>query len=277
MKVLVTGANGQLGSDIIKELAKRGIEHKGIDIDDVDITDSEAVDAYIEDYSPSSVIHCAAYTAVDAAEDNEELCMRINDEGTKNIAQACYEVDAEMIYISTDYVFEGRGKRPHETDSFRKPLSVYGKSKRAGELATAAFAKKFYIVRTSWVYGKNGSNFVETMLKLSKERNEINVVNDQIGSPTYTADLAVLLCDMAMSGKYGFYHATNEGFCSWAEFAEEIMRLSGSECKINPIPTEQYPTKAVRPKNSRMSKASLDKAGFPRLPEWKDALRRYLC
>ena len=273
--ILVTGAKGQLGTDVVLELKQREIECLGIDLADLDITDRNAVHQYIASTKPTSIIHCAAYTAVDKAEDEPELCMRINAVGTENIARACYEVDAEMIYISTDYVFSGDGDAPYEIDAPKAPLQVYGKSKLAGEEAVLRYLDKYYIVRTSWVFGQHGSNFVKTMLKLAETRDEINVVNDQIGSPTYTPDLAVLLCDMALSGKYGVYHATNEGLCSWAEFAAEIMRVSGSSCKINPIPTEQYPTKAVRPKNSRMSKASLDEAGFRRLPGWQDALGRY--
>jgi len=274
--IIVTGARGQLGTDVVSELKKRGIETLGIDVDEMDITNSYAVHQYLIKHTPSCIMHCAAYTAVDKAEDEPELCMIVNADGTENIAEACREIDAEMIYISTDYVFEGEGKTPYETDALKAPLQVYGKSKLAGEEAVKQHLFKYYIVRTSWVFGRTGSNFVKTMFKLSETRDSINVVNDQIGSPTYTPDLATLLCDMALSGKYGIYHATNEGFCSWAEFAEEIIRLSGNQCMINHIPTEQYPTKAVRPKNSRMSKASLDRAGFDRLPDWQDALRRFI-
>ena len=275
MKVLVTGAKGQLGTDVTAELKKRNIEHKGIDIDDLDITDKDAVIRYVEAYKPDSIIHCAAYTAVDKAEDEPELCMRINKDGTENVAIACKKIDAELIYISTDYVFEGVGNMPFETDAQCAPLQVYGKSKLAGEEAVLQHLNKHYVVRISWVFGKHGNNFVKTMLRLAETRDELNVVSDQVGSPTYTPDLAVLLCDMALSGKYGVYHTTNEGYCSWAEFAEEIVKLSGNKCKINPITTEQYPTKATRPKNSRMSKDSLDKAGFSRLPNWQDALKKY--
>ena len=274
--IIVTGAAGQLGSDIITELNHRGIGHKGIDIADLDITNSDAVTDYLKANKPDSIIHCAAYTAVDKAEDEPELCMRVNAEGTKNIARACREIDAEMIYISTDYVFGGDGEEPYETDAPKGPLQVYGKSKLAGEEAVINCLSKRYIVRISWVFGKKGANFVKTMLKLAETKDELNVVNDQVGSPTYTTDIASLLCDMAHSGKYGIYHATNEGFCSWAEFATEIMRQSGNQCKINPITAQQYPTKALRPYNSRLSKTSLDKAGFNRLPQWQDALGRHL-
>ena len=277
MSILVTGAAGQLGTDVITELKKRSIECSGIDINELDITDETAVNAFITEKKPRCVIHCAAYTAVDKAEDEPELCFKVNADGTENLAKACKEIDTEMIYISTDYVFNGSGDAPYETDSDKAPVSIYGKSKNAGEEAVINHLDKYYIVRISWVFGKAGNNFVKTMLKLAETRDELNVVGDQIGSPAYTEDLAELLCDIALSGKYGIYHATNEGFCSWASFAEEIMKQSESACKINPIPSEQYPTKAVRPKNSRLSKESLDKAGFSRLPVWQDALKRYLC
>jgi len=281
MSILVTGAAGQLGTDVIKELEKRNAEFFSVDItanggiDALDITGADAVSSYIKDKKPQSVIHCAAYTAVDKAEDEPELCYKVNADGTENIARACKDIGVEMIYISTDYVFDGIGDAPYETAAVKAPVSIYGKSKLAGEEAVKRHLDKYYIVRISWVFGKAGNNFVKTMLKLAETRDELNVVSDQIGSPTYTPDLAILLCDIALSGKYGEYHATNEGFCSWAEFAKEIMKQSGNSCKINSIPTEQYPTKAVRPKNSRLSKKSLNKAGFARLPGWRDALGRY--
>jgi len=291
--ILITGAAGQLGMDVAAELEKRNIGFIGTDLTEssalqsnhcqkrfschiLDITDAHAVNAFITEKKPKSVIHCAAYTAVDKAEDEPELCNLVNATGTENITKACKAIDAEMIYISTDYVFSGEGEEPYETDAVKGPVSVYGKSKLAGEEAVQNHLKKYYIVRISGVFGEYGHNFVKTMQNLGKSKKEINVVCDQVGSPTYTADLAVLLCDMVLSGKYGAYHATNEGFCSWAEFAEEIMKQSRSDCIINPIPAEQYPTKATRPKNSRLSKASLDQAGFNRLSDWKDALGRYL-
>jgi len=274
--ILVTGAAGQLGTDVVLELKRREIAHLSIDIAELDITDSNAVIQFIINHTPSCVIHCAAYTAVDAAEDNAELCMQINAIGTENIAKACREINTEMIYMSTDYVFNGEGETPYETDAPKSPLSVYGRSKLIGEEAVLRHLDKYYIVRTSWVFGHHGNNFVKTIIRLAKERAELNVVDDQIGSPTYAPDLAALLCDMVLSGKYGVYHASNEGFCSWAEFASEIMNLSGSLCKINRITSEQYPTKAIRPKNSRLSKVSLDKAEFERLHEWKNALERYM-
>jgi len=282
LKILVTGAAGQLGTDVINELEKRKINYIGIDVvqkDNItalDITDKGAVREFFVRERPQGVIHCAAYTAVDMAEDEAEICFKVNVEGSENIAKACNEIGAEMIYLSTDYVFAGEGDVPYEPDVPKNPLSVYGKSKLAGEEAVLRQLEKYYIVRISGVYGPAGKNFVKTMLYLAQSRNEINVVNDQIGSTTYTKDLAILLCDMILSGKYGVYHATNEGFCSWAEFAAEIMKLSNIDCKINPITTDQYPTKARRPKNFRLSKQYLDDAGFNRLPTWQDALERFL-
>lgn len=274
--ILVTGVNGQLGYDVVKELNRRNIECLGIDKDELDITDCIAVDKYISELEPECVVHCAAYTAVDRAEDEEEICRKVNVYGTENIAKACEKVDAKMIYISTDYVFDGNGDEPFEVDGHIEPHSVYGKTKYEGELKVQEILEKYFIVRISWVFGINGNNFIKTMLRLGKEKESLNVVCDQIGSPTYTADLAPLLCDMAVSEKYGVYHATNEGFCSWAEFAQEIMNQAGLSCKINPIPTSEYPSKAVRPFNSRMSKKSLLDNGFELIPNWKEALKKYL-
>ncbi|NFG23253.1 dTDP-4-dehydrorhamnose reductase [Clostridium botulinum] len=274
--ILVTGANGQLGYDVIKELKKRNIECIGTIRKELDITNYNEVSKYIEELKPECVIHCAAYTAVDKAEDEEEICRKVNVYGTENIAKACREVDAKMIYISSDYVFDGAGDKPHEIDENPNPLSVYGSSKYNGELKVKSYLKKYFIVRTSWVFGLNGSNFVKTMLKLGKEKEILNVVSDQIGSPTYTVDLAKLLCDMAVSEKYGIYHATNQGFCSWAEFAEEIIRIANLNCKINYISTNEYKTKAIRPLNSRLSKKSLLDSGFNELSIWKNALKVYI-
>jgi len=273
--ILVTGVNGQLGFDIIRQLNKRNIKCLGVGRKEFDITDKHAVYEYINKLKPECVIHCAAYTAVDNAEDEADKCNEVNIYGTENIAEACKKIDSKMIYISTDYVFDGKGQMPFEVDGKINPQSVYGKSKYEGELMVIKNLTKYFIVRVSWVFGINGNNFVKTMLKLGKKNNSINVVSDQIGSPTYTVDLAILLCDMALSERYGIYNATNEGYCSWAQFAEEIMKQSNLDCKINPIPTSQYPTKAVRPFNSRMSKKQLEKNGFGKLPEWKDALKRY--
>jgi len=274
--ILVTGANGQLGFDVVKELNKRNIECLGIGRADLDVTDSTVVDNYISNLKPECVIHCAAYTAVDKAEDEEEICSKVNVYGTENIAKACKKIDAKILYISTDYVFDGQGDAPFEINGNIKPLSVYGKTKFEGELKVKEILDKYFIVRISWVFGVNGNNFIKTMIRLGKEKESLNVVCDQIGSPTYTFDLAPLLCNMAVSEKYGVYHATNEGFCSWSEFATEIMKKANLKCVINPIPTSEYPTKAVRPFNSRLSKKSLVDGGFKLLPSWEDALDRYL-
>jgi dTDP-4-dehydrorhamnose reductase len=276
MRVLVTGFNGQLGYDVVKELKKRNIDCIGVDIDDFDITNTNSVDEFIKNYQPDSVIHCAAYTAVDKAEENPNICSSINIDGTRNIAQSCASIDSKLIYISTDYVFSGKGDKFHEVNDPVQPLNIYGKTKLGGELAVQALLSKYFIVRTSWVFGINGKNFIETMIALAETRNEIKVVADQMGSPTYTTDLACLLCDMIITEKYGIYHATNEGVCSWAELAEETFRIAGYEIVVNHITTEEYPTKAIRPQNSRLSKKSLDEAGFTRLPEWKDAVKRYI-
>ena len=276
MKVLVTGAKGQLGYDVVKELSRRGIDHEGVDKEDFDITDAQAVQEAIQIYKPDAIIHCAAYTAVDKAEDEPELCRLINEGGTKHIALACKNVDAKMIYISTDYVFAGEGEHFHKPHDITAPASVYGVTKLAGEKVVQEILEKCFIVRISWVFGQHGNNFVNTMLRLGKERERVNVVCDQIGSPTYTVDLAPLLCDMAVSEWYGIYHATNEGVCSWAEFAEEIFRIVSLTATVCYIPAAEYPVKAKRPYNSRMDKACLGKAGFARLPHWEDALKRML-
>ena len=276
MKVLVTGVKGQLGYDVMKVLQSRSFECLGADIEDFDITDAKATSVFITRYRPDAVIHCSAYTAVDKAEDNLELCKAVNARGPRNIAVVCKEIDAKMIYISTDYVFPGSGDNEYEVSDSTAPLGVYGQTKLDGEIAVKELLTKYFIVRISWVFGKNGNNFVKTMLRLGKERSEVNVVCDQIGSPTYTADLVPLLCDMVVTEKYGTYHATNEGLCSWAEFTQEIFRQVGYTTKVNCIPTSEYPTRAKRPLNSRMSKKGLVEAGFHRLPIWQDALKRYL-
>lgn len=276
MKILVTGYNGQLGYDVVKELKARSIECVGVDREDFDLTDRKATVDYICAYSPDAVIHCAAYTAVDKAEDDVELCEAVNVGGTENVAAACESMGAKMIYVSTDYVYGGVGEKPFEPSDKAQPKNVYGRTKLAGENAVIAHVKKHFIVRTSWVFGVNGNNFVKTMLRLGNEKDELSVVDDQIGSPTYTPDLARLICDLIVTEKYGIYHGTNEGFCSWAEFAAEIMKLSGRKTKILPITSEQYPSRAQRPLNSRLSKACLDEVGIKRLPNWQDALKRYL-
>lgn len=276
MKVLVTGAKGQLGTDLMNELAKRGIEGIGVDVEEMDITDAEACRRVIKASGADAVIHCAAYTAVDAAEDNVELCRRINGEGTRNVAQACKEADVKLMYISTDYVFDGQGTRPWEPDDECHPLNVYGQTKYEGELAVEELSDKYFIVRIAWVFGVAGKNFIKTMLRLGKERGAVSVVDDQVGSPTYTYDLARLLVDMIQTDKYGRYHATNEGLCSWYEFAKEIFRQAGMDVPVTPVSSSEFPAKATRPSNSRMSKEKLSDNGFERLPAWQDALGRFL-
>ena len=277
MKVLVTGVKGQLGYDVVNDLKKRGHEAVGVDVEEMDITDGQACRRVITEAGPDAVIHCAAYTAVDAAEDNEDLCRRVNADGTRNIALVCRDLDIKMVYISTDYVFDGQGTRPWEPDDARDPLNVYGVTKCEGEMAVEELVKKFFIVRIAWVFGVNGKNFIKTMLRLGQERGAVSVVDDQIGSPTYTYDLARLLVDMTESEHYGRYHATNEGFCSWYEFACEIFKQAGmAEVKVTPVDSSQFPAKAKRPMNSRMDKSKLAANGFEPLPAWQDALGRYL-
>lgn len=278
MRILVTGVKGQLGHDVVNEMKKRGLDPVGVDLEEMDITDKEACAKAITEAKVDAVIHCAAYTAVDAAEDNVELCRKVNSQGTRNIAEVCRDLDIKMMYISTDYVFDGQGTRPWEPDDARNPLNVYGQTKYEGELAVEELVKKFFTVRIAWVFGVNGKNFIKTMLRIGKERGAASVVDDQIGSPTYTYDLARLLVDMIQTEKYGRYHATNEGLCSWYEFACEIFRQAGmAQAKVTPVHTSEYPaSKAKRPMNSRMSKEKLTENGFERLPEWKDAVGRYL-
>ena len=276
MKALVTGVKGQLGFDVCKELDKRNIENKGIDRDDCDITDEQAVLSYIKNYAPDVVVHCAAYTAVDRAEDEKEICYNVNVKGTEYIARACKEIDAKMVYISTDYVFEGVGDAAYEVDDKVAPDNTYGITKYQGEEVVRNILEKYFIIRISWAFGINGSNFINVMMKLGETHRELNVVADQIGSPTYTYDTAPLICDMIATDKYGIYHATNEGYCSWADLAEYIFSVTGQNVLVHHIKSEEYPTKASRPKNSRLSKASLDKAGFKRLPLWQDAVKRYI-
>jgi len=276
MKVLVTGVKGQLGYDVFIELEKRGHTAIGVGSKEMDITDPRSVQSVLHDVTPDAVIHCAAYTAVDAAEDNINLCCKVNADGTKNIAVVCRELDIKMIYISTDYVFDGEGTRPWEPDDLRDPLNVYGQTKYEGELAVQKNLEKYFIVRIAWVFGLNGKNFIKTMLNLGKTRGCVTVIDDQIGSPTYTYDLSRLLVDMVETEKYGLYHATNEGLCSWYEFACEIFRQAGVDVKVTPVDSNSYPARAKRPKNSRMSKDKLEANGFTRLPDWQDALSRYL-
>ncbi len=276
MKVLVTGYTGQLGFDVIHELKARNIECIGTTRNEFSLTDIEKMQVFVKAYKPDVVIHCAAYTAVDKAEDEVELCAQINHLATKELANVCKAIDAKMIYISTDYVFAGSGENFYEVNDEKAPQNVYGKSKLDGELAVQEILDKYFIVRISWVFGSNGKNFIKTMLNLAEKHNKLTVVNDQIGSPTYTVDLAKLLCDMALSDKYGVYHATNEGICSWYDFACEIFKQAGIKINIEPVPSTLFPTKATRPHNSRMSKKCLDEAGFNRLPTWQNALKRFL-
>lgn len=281
MKVLVTGVKGQLGNDVVNELKKRGHEAVGVDIDEMDITDKNRVHEVLQSVKPNSVIHCAAWTAVDAAEDveNREKVFAINSLGTKYLAEECKSLNCKMMYISTDYVFDGKGDTPWrpECKAYR-PLNVYGKSKLEGEQAVASLLDKFFIVRIAWVFGKNGNNFIKTMLALGKKYHSIRVVNDQIGTPTYTYDLARLLADMIETEHYGYYHATNEGgYISWCEFAGEIFRQAGYPTEVIPVTTEEYGlSKAARPFNSRLDKTKLIENGFQPLPTWQNALERYL-
>jgi len=276
MKVFVTGANGQLGYDVIKRLEEKKIEYLGTDRDTLDITNEDDVKRVIKDYSPDVIVHCAAYTAVDKAEDERELCHAVNVLGTRYIAEACKEVDAKMIYISTDYVFDGEGDRPFEVTDKPNPINYYGQTKYDGELEVQKLINKYFIVRISWVFGSNGNNFVKTMLRLGKERDEISVVADQVGSPTYTPDLSRLLVEMIKTDKYGVYHATNEGYCSWYEFACEIFKQAEMGVKVNPIKTEDYPTKAKRPKNSRLLKGENEYRFASEFENWKTALNHFI-
>ena len=280
MRVLVTGAKGQLGTDVMAELKSNNIEAVGIGREELDIVDAKACEEFFDKANAEkridAVIHCAAYTAVDKAEDEQELSYNINALGTKNIATACKKFDMKLMYISTDYVFNGQGERPWEPDDERQPLNVYGKTKYEGELFVEEIAKKYFIVRIAWVFGIAGNNFIKTMLKLAKERDSLTVVDDQIGSPTYTADLSKLLVSMIQTDNYGRYHATNEGYCSWYEFAKEIFKVAGVTINVAPVDSSAYPAKAKRPANSRMEKKKLDEMGFKRLPSWQDATRRYI-
>jgi len=276
MLILVTGVGGQLGYDVCRVLSARGIAHRGVDLADFDITDREATLRYVQDCHPDAIIHCSAYTAVDRAEDDADVCMRVNADGMRHLAEAAKSVDAKLLAVSTDYVFSGEGEHFYEVDDPTAPRSVYGRSKACGEALVREIIDRHFLVRVSWLFGKNGNNFVKTMLRLAQTRDELGVVCDQIGSPTYSLDAAGLLVDLILSDRYGTYHVTNEGVCSWAEFAAEIMRQSRKETVIRPIPSSEYPTRATRPANSRLSKARLDREGFARLPHWKDALARYL-
>lgn len=279
MKLLVTGYKGQLGYDVVNEAHSRGIEAVGVDIDEMDITNAQQVNDVIKAGDYDAVVHCAAWTAVDKAEEPELLdkVRAVNATGTQNIVNVCKELDIPVMYFSTDYVFDGQGTTPWNEYDERHPLNVYGRTKYEGELAVEAYPKHF-IIRIAWVFGKNGNNFIKTMLRLGKERGAVSVVNDQIGNPTYTFDLAKLVVDMIQTDKYGIYHATNSGdFISWYDFACEIFKQAGmNDVKVTPVDSNAFPAKATRPKNSRMNQTELDKNGFNRLPVWQDALSRYL-
>ena len=276
MKVLVTGVKGQLGYDVVKELERRGHQPIGVDREEMDLMNNEAIHTFIMTLKPEAIIHCAAYTAVDKAEEEVEICYQVNAESTKVIAECAKELDIKLIYISTDYVFDGTKEGEYVETDIPNPINVYGASKLKGEQYVQGLLEKYYIVRISWVFGVNGNNFIKTMRRLGSERDELNIINDQVGSPTYTADLAPLLVDMMEAEKYGIYHVTNEGFCSWYEFANEIFKQSKINVNIYPITTDQYPTAAKRPMNSRMSKAKLAENGFNSLSNWKQALICYM-
>lgn len=281
MKVLVTGVKGQLGYDVVNELTKRGHTTIGVDIEEMDITDINSVNTVVGEAKPDAVIHCAAWTAVDAAEDEENIpkVRAVNADGTKSIANICKKIDAKMIYISTDYVFDGQGSEPWQPDcKDYKPLNVYGQTKLEGELAVSSILEKYFIVRIAWVFGKNGKNFIKTMLSVGKKFDTLRVVNDQIGTPTYTFDLARLLVDMVETDKYGYYHATNEGgYISWYDFTKEIFSQAGYKNEVVPVTTAEYGlSKAARPFNSRLDKSKLVENGFKPLPTWQNALERYL-
>lgn len=274
--IIVTGAKGQLGGDVCDLLTAQGVEHLGIDIADLDITDEKAVEAFFDGTKADALIHCAAYVAVDRAEDEKEICFKVNEDGTRNLAKACKKHGIKMLYVSTDYVFSGEGDTPFKPEDEKGPLGAYGLSKLKGEEAVRESLDNYFIVRTSWVFGEKNTNFIATMLRLTETRSELSVVCDQVGSPTYAKDLAVLLCDMIKTDRYGTYHGTNEGFCSWYELAEKTFEVAGKDVKVNPVASEEYPTRAVRPKNSRLSKECLSENGFDRLPRWEDAVERYL-
>ncbi|ADU31928.1 dTDP-4-dehydrorhamnose reductase [Evansella cellulosilytica] len=276
MKILVTGFNGQLGFDVVRIGNENGMTMIGTGIEELDITDQTNVDTYVKKIKPDAIIHCAAYTAVDKAEDEKEQSWKVNVEGTKYLVDAAKKNEAKFIYISTDYVFNGEGENPYiETDQ-PDPVSYYGITKYEGEKVVRDSLEKWFIIRISWVFGINGNNFIKTMLRLSETNSQLNVVGDQYGSPTYTYDLAKLLIDMVKTEKYGIYHVTNEGFCSWYDFANEIFRQANKEVKVNSITTDKFPTKAKRPANSKMSKQKLVDNGFKSLPDWKNAVKHYL-
>jgi dTDP-4-dehydrorhamnose reductase len=276
MKVLVTGADGQLGYDVVKKLKELNIEHIGVDKEDFDLTNKKETKDFILDYQPDVIVHCAAYTDVDQAEVEKEICYQVNVDGTRYVAEVAKELDAKMLYISTDYVFDGQGEEPFEVTDQPNPINYYGESKYQGEQEVQRLLDKYFIVRTSWIFGEHGDSFVKTMLKLGRERDEISVVADQYGSPTYTGDLAELIVEMIKTDKYGIYHATNEGFCSWYEFAKEIFKTADINVKVKPVSSDEFETKAERPKNSKLSKQNLKYKGFKYLVHYKEGLFCYI-
>lgn len=276
MKILVTGVKGQLGYDVVKALESRGYQPVGVDREEMDLMNNNMIQNFIMNLKPEAIIHCAAYTAVDQAEEEVEICYQINAEAVKVIAECAKTLDIPMIYISTDYVFDGTKASEYVETDIPNPINVYGASKLKGEQYVQQLLEKFYIVRISWVFGINGNNFIKTMQRLGNEQDQLNIIHDQVGSPTYTADLASLLVDMIETNRYGIYHATNEGYCSWYEFAAEIFKQSQLDVTLHPITTDQYKTKAKRPLNSKMSKQKLSDYGFHRLPTWQEALKNYL-
>lgn len=276
MKILVTGVKGQLGYDVVKALESRGYQPVGVDREEMDLMNNNMIQNFIMNLKPEAIIHCAAYTAVDQAEEEVEICYQINAEAVKVIAECAKTLDIPMIYISTDYVFDGTKASEYVETDIPNPINVYGASKLKGEQYVQQLLEKFYIVRISWVFGINGNNFIKTMQRLGNEQDQLNIIHDQVGSPTYTAHLAPLLVDMIETDQYGIYHATNEEYCSWYEFADEIFKQSQLDVMLHPITTDQYKTKAKRPLNSKMSKQKLSDYGFHRLPTWQEALKNYL-
>jgi dTDP-4-dehydrorhamnose reductase len=276
MKVVVTGAQGQLGHDLLRQLTARNHQVFGIGRNDLDITDEQAVQEYFKVIKPDALLHCAAYTNVDAAEEDKETAYKVNALGPKYLAQAASCVGAKMVHVSTDYVFDGTASKPYEVDHPTHPLGVYGETKLAGEEFVKQNLDRYFIVRTAWVFGINGNNFVKTMLRLAEERDELGVVDDQVGSPTYTVDLAQFMIDLVESEKFGVYHATNEGICSWYDFAVEIFKQAGLNVKVKPLTSDQFPRPAARPKYSVLSKKKIIDQGFKALPNWKDALSLHL-
>ena len=276
MKILVTGVKGQLGYDVVKALESRGYQPVGVDREEMDLMNNNMIQNFIMNLKPEAIIHCAAYTAVDQAEEEVEICYQINAEAVKVIAECAKTLDIPMIYISTDYVFDGTKASEYVETDIPNPINVYGASKLKGEQYVQQLLEKFYIVRISWVFGINGNNFIKTMQRLGNEQDQLNIIHDQVGSPTYTAHLAPLLVDMIETDQYGIYHATNEEYCSWYEFADEIFKQSQLDVTLHPITTDQYKTKAKRPLNSQMSKQKLSDYGFHRLPTWQEALKNYI-